>query len=247
MTFRHLEDTLGDDSITPYLEFYEEIQEPTRTVFGYTLDIASHLNFHGLSDEYAVFGGYAVLSNLMESFGSDVAKVWRGSTDIDMGGNHDVLNSIRSGYHVLNDSPSPNLPDKRTLKLDTGGEKKCKIDFYLGDTSERYGTSRINSHFGIPLRVVKPEFIIRGKLETPRGEFQHYGDILGMLSVLEREGHTPERILEVLDHAQLEELGSRLYAAEHKFSKDRFGFFPGEKFYDKLKKEIHKRKPIGQH
>src|SRR3990172_9945857 len=116
MTFRHLEDNLRDENIMHYLEFFDELQEPTKTVLGYALDIASYLSSQSLSNKYVLFGGYAVLSNLMTTFGDSVAKVWRGSTDIDMAGNRNVLNSLRSGYHIFNNLQNSNVPDKRTLK-----------------------------------------------------------------------------------------------------------------------------------
>ncbi len=244
MTFKHLEDNLSNEQISPYLEFLKELQEPTKTVFRYTLDIARTLNSNNLLEKYSVFGGYAVLSNLMDAFGDPVAKVWRGSKDIDLGGNHDVLNAIRSGYHVFNDLPSPNIPDKRTLKLDIAGEKECKIDFYLGNVSKEYGCSQINHHFGIPLPVVKPEYVIRGKLKIPEPEMKHYGDILAMLSVLEKQGKTPTDILKILDHKEMKDLKEKIATAEREFSEDRFGFFPGEKFSRDLKRELHLKKPI---
>lgn len=246
MTFRHLEDHLREEDVSPYLELFEGLQEPTKTVFGYALDIASHLDFHKLSDHYTLFGGYAVLSNLMDAFGDSVAKVWRGSTDVDMAGNHDVLNSIRSGYHISNDSPSPNIPNKRTLKLGLDGEKKCKIDFYLGeDHHGRYGTSKVNRHFGTPVVVVKPEFIVREKLKIPEGELHHYGDILAMLSVLEKQGYSPKQVMEILNHKQRAELRRRIHDAETVFEKDRFGFFPGKEFSEELKRDLNRRSSIG--
>jgi hypothetical protein len=244
MSFKHLEDNLSNRYISPYLEFLKELQEPTKTVFRYTLDIANTLNSHNLLGKYSVFGGYAVLSNLMNAFGDPVAKVWRGSKDIDLGGDHDVLNAIRSGYNVFNDLPSPNIRNKRTLKLDIDGEEECKIDFYLGNVSKEYGCSQINSHFGIPLRVVRPEYVIQGKLKIPEPEMKHYGDILAMLSVLEKQGKTPTDILKILNHEEMEDLQKRIVIAEREFSKDRFGFFPGEKFSGDLKRELHLRKPI---
>jgi Trp operon repressor len=244
MSFKHLEDNLSDGHISPYLGFLKGLQEPTRTVLRYTLDIASTLNSNELLEKYSVFGGYAVLSNLMNAFGDSVAKVWRGSEDIDLGGNHDVLKAIKSGYHVFNDLPSPNIPDKRTLKLDIDGEKECKIDFYLGDVSKEYGCSQVNSHFGIPLRVVKPEYVIRGKLKISEPEMKHYGDILAMLSVLEKQGKTPTDILKILNHKEMENLQKRIVIAEQEFGKDRLAFFPNETFSEKLKRELHLRKPI---
>jgi hypothetical protein len=241
MPFNHLEDTLNNENILSYLEFCGELQEPTRTVLGYTLDIASHLHSQNLSDNYAVFGGYAVLSHLMDAFGDSLAKTWRGSTDIDMGGTCNVLNSIRSGYHLSNDSISPNLKDKRTLKLDVSGERECKIDFYCNNPEKKYGASQINSHFGIPLRVIKPEFIIKGKLKTPIGEFQHYGDILGMIAVLEKKGYSPIEISKIFSHQETDELKRRVIVADHEFRNDRFGIFPSKKFFDEVKKELHRR------
>jgi len=241
MPFNHLEDTLDNEHILSYLEFCGELQEPTRTVLGYTLDIASHLHSQGISDNYSVFGGYAVLSHLMNTFGDSVAKTWRGSTDIDMGGACNVLNSIRSGYHLSSDLLSPNLKDKRTLKLDISGERECKIDFYCNDPGKKYGLSQINSHFGIPLRVVKPEFIIQGKLKTPVEEFQHYEDILGMLAVLEKKGYSPMEISKFFSHGEINELQNRIIIADHELRNSRFGIFPKTKFFEELKKQLHRR------
>lgn len=177
----------------------------------------------------------------MNAFGDSVARTWRGSTDIDMGGNCQVLNSIRPGYHLSNDLLSPNLPDKRTLKLDVGGERECKIDFYCNDPEKKYGRSQINSHFGIPLRVVKPEFLIKGKLKTPRGEFQHYGDIMGMIAVLEKKGYSPAEVSKLFSHSEIDEFKTRMIVADHEFRNDRFGIFPKRKFSNELKKELHRR------
>ncbi len=244
MTFGHLEDSLTDENVFSYLELFKDLQEPTKTFLGYSLDIASRLNSQGLSGEYALFGGYAVLSNLMDSFGESIARVWRGSKDIDIVGNYRVLNSIRAGYNVSNDLKSSNVPDKRTLKLNTFGEEDCKIDFSLGDCNKRYGESKVNNHFGIPLGIIKPEFIIRNKLYTPKEEFQHYEDILSMISVLERQGYEPKDITNLLDHEQSKELKKRIIVGENEFSKDRFGFFPGNKFLTDLKKKLHNQRPL---
>ncbi len=243
MTFRHLEETLTDEQVVPYLEFCKELQDPTKTVLRYALDIASHLNSLRQTN-YAVFGGYGILSHLMNVFGENVARAWRGSTDIDMGGSHKVLNAIRSGYHMSNDSLSPNILDKRTLKLDLEGEKECKIDFYLGNPKEKYGPSQTNVHFGVPLKVVRPEYLIRGKLKTPIQEFHHYGDILGMLAVLEKQGHSPGEVIKILRHDEAGELQERIVTGERQFSRDRFGFLPGKEFSDELKRQLHKARPV---
>ncbi|HJZ19192.1 MAG TPA: hypothetical protein VJ208_03740 [Candidatus Nanoarchaeia archaeon] len=243
MTFRHLEDNLRDENIMHYLEFFDELQEPTKTVLGYALDIASYLSSQSLSNKYVLFGGYAVLSNLMTTFGDSVAKVWRGSTDIDMAGNRNVLNSLRSGYHIFNNLQSSNVPDKRTLKLDITGESECKIDFYHGKNT-RKGVTRVNKHFGIPLRVIRPEYIVRNKLYTPKEQIQHYGDILAMISVMERGGYSPQDVTKALTLKEHGELQDRIVKAEEEFRKDRFGFFPSKKFADELKRILHRKKRI---
>lgn len=244
MSFKHLEDTLSDENVLPYLGFHEEIQEPTRTVFGYALDIGSHLDSQNLSDRYVIVGGYAVLSNLMDAFGDDVAKIWRGSTDVDMAGDKQVLNSIRNGYSISNDRKSPNIENKRTIKLDTGGEKECKIDFYLGDSESKYGLSRMNEHFGVPLNVLRPEYIIGGKLKTPEEEIKHYGDILAMISVLEKKGENIQDYLSIFSHEDIDEFRKRICVAQKEFSKGRFGFFPSLNYMKALKKELHHRRSV---
>ena len=241
MTFTHLEDALQEGQIESYLELFNHLQEPTRTVLGYTLDVASFLNLRGLREEYSVFGGYAVLSHLMHTYGPGIAKIWRGSTDIDMAGTKKVLTALKSGYDFHSDSKSSNVPDKRTLKLELNGETECKIDFSEGDFFEKYGVPRQNIHFGVPLMVVDPERLIRGKLLTPLSESQHAGDILGMLSVLEKIGQTPEQISTFFLGQDRSRLLQRLDYAEEEFQRDRLGFFPSEDFLRELKKNLSKR------
>jgi hypothetical protein len=244
MKLKHLEDSLNDENALQYLKWFGELREPVKTVFGRTLDIASYLNLQGMSDQYGVFGGYAVLSNLMGAFGDDVAKVWRGSDDIDMAGTIQVLNSMRSAYDFTNDLPSPNIPSKRTLKIKEEDGEECKIDFYLGSIALKYGSVRTNCHFGIPVQVVKPEYIIKNKLYTPKGEIQHCADIVSMISVLESEGSSSKEIIGILVNQEFEELRRRIITAERKYRDTRFGFFPTKSYLNALKKELKRRKPI---
>ena len=117
MTFTNLENALKDNQIESYLDLFGHLQEPTKTVLGYTLDVASFLDLVGLRKEYSVFGGYAVLSHLMSTYGPGVAKLWRGSTDIDMAGTQKVLNALKSGYRFHSNSQSPNVPLAVNSKL----------------------------------------------------------------------------------------------------------------------------------
>jgi len=245
MGFRYLEDSLEGENMPSYLEVFGELQEPTKTVLGYTLDIASFLNRVGLQKEYGLFGGYAVLSNLMSTFGEGVAKTWRGSDDIDLAGTLEVLNSIRSGYNLTNDRLSPNLPSKRTLKLEKcEGEEECKIDFYEGDVALKYGSVGTNTHFGIPVSVVRPEFIIRNKTYTPEGETQHNEDIMSMLSVLQKQEIDPKKVVELLNREESESLQRRIVKSESLSVKDRFGVFPDKEYLVVLKKGLKKKRAV---
>jgi len=244
MTFNHLEDGLGEKEVLPYLEFCEDLQEPTKTVFRYALDIGSHLESQGLLEDYVIIGGYAVLSNLMDTFGDEIAKTWRGSNDVDMAGDHRVWTSVKSGYNLHGDNESPNIDKKRTLKLDLDGEEECKIDFYLGNSVEKYGISHVNTHFGVPLRVLKPEYIIKGKLKTPEEQYQHSGDILAMISVLERKEEDPSKILKILNHCESDNLRKRIHQGEKRFRKDRFGFFPRLDYMKALKKGLRHQRSV---
>jgi len=241
MSFKHLEDGLPAGQVEPYLDLFGKLQEPTKTVFGYTLDLASFLKKEGLTNHYLVFGGYSVLSHLMTSNGPEIARTWRGSSDIDMAGDGAVLLALRRDYDMHSDLASPNINDKRTLKLTTNGEEECKIDFSQGAFRKKYGAAEVNEHFGVPLSVLCPRDIIKGKLYTPIGEEQHIGDILGMLSVLERRGVKPEEIVSLFSGVERSEFYKRLVHGNCLFEKDRFGIFPTRNFFRKVLDRLSKR------
>jgi hypothetical protein len=244
MSFTHLENRLSNTNIDSYLGIFNDLQEPTRTVLGYTLDIATLLGDAGLLPQFTLFGGYAVLSHLMQEYGPGVAKSWRGSNDIDMAGTSAVINNLHAGYEIKSDLASPNVKDKRTMKLNEKGEETCRIDFYLGDFKKRFGDSIINTHFGIPVPVVEPRDLIRSKLRTPEDELQHTGDILGLLSVLERRKCSPAQIVQNFSPAEKMDLLARTSDGYSRFSRDRLGFFPSGEFYSGMRKYLHARRIV---
>lgn len=249
MTFQHLENRLSQGSeanVTDYLELFMGLRDPTKTVLGYTLDLASLLDESGLRDSYVLFGGYAVLSHLMSSFGDSVAKVWRGSTDIDMGGTERVLSIIHQGYGVKSDLASPNVKDKRTLKLTEGEEAECKIDFYTGSLAERFPNPEVNYHLGVPLRVASPLSVIAGKLEAPSQELNHSGDILSMLAVLEKREIDPQKIVGYFTPEQRGALHARIKQGIQKFSGDRMGYYPDRAYVSEVQERLHKLRRISQ-
>ncbi|MEK6825973.1 MAG: hypothetical protein AABY00_04255 [Nanoarchaeota archaeon] len=245
MTFKHLESGIPLGRMDNYLELSAKLSEPTKTVLAYTLDVAAYLNSIGLDRDYALFGGYSVLSHLMKEQGENIAALWRGSTDIDMAGNMKVMSAIRSGYDIKSCLPSPNLEDKATIKLTTNGGAECRIDFYSGEFANKFRAKETNVHFGIPVNVIDPLSIIESKLRTPKEELQHAGDIIGMLYVLERRGLTPA---EIATHfagiSKTKELYVRLKIGKREFKNDRLSLFPTKSFSGDLERRLHKYRPI---
>ena len=248
MTFHHLEDTLveeREEDLEAYLKVFSNLRDPTKTVLGYTLDIGSYLKSLNLEDSYLVFGGYAVLSHMMNTFGESIAPMWRGSVDIDMAGTPRVLTALKSGYDMKSDLLSPNISEKRTLKLVEDHEPECKIDFYVGDYSKKYSIPETNFHFGIPLRVASPLALIKSKLNTPKNEMIHSYDILTLLTVLERLGKTPEEVLHFFSiNDQIGDLNERVKDGLTEYADDRLGVFPSDQFIKQLKNGLHKHRPI---
>jgi hypothetical protein len=246
MVFKRLEEevTKNEKDMRAYLEVFSELQEPTKTVLGYVLDVGETMHTSGLGDKYAVFGGYGVLSHLMDVFGASVAKVWRGSSDIDMAGDAGVYHAIRANYGINSDMPSPNLARKRTIKLTEDDERECKVDFYLGNPQEKYGVSRVNTHFGVPLRVISAPDLIKGKLNTPEHEFQHAGDIMAMLAVCEKREMSPEEIVRYFDAKQGRKLTERVKLARKVFERDRLGFFPNGDYIQKVEQLLRRKRAV---
>ncbi len=145
MKFKNLENNLSVKYIEPYLELFANLKSPTRDVLGLALDMACVLR----GTEYLIFGGYAVLSHLMQEHGEAIARTWRGSIDIDMAGSLGAFLALSESYQIESDRNSPNLKNKRTLKL--AGEEHFKIDFYDGDMEKKFGKSETNKHFGIEI------------------------------------------------------------------------------------------------
>ena len=246
MSFSHLDDLLArgeDKNVELYLNIFGDLKEPTRTVLGYTLDIASLLNDFGLGDEYVIFGGYAVLSHIMKAYGVEMARVWRGSEDIDMAGTPKVKAALKRGYSVSSDIPSPNLRDKRTLKLIEDHESECKIDFYIGDFKTRF-SPETNTHFGIDVKVGSPISLVKGKIDAPLGEPLHSYDILTLLSVLEKGGYDPNRIVSNLSHEERALLLEHIKSGLNHFEEDRIGLFPSHNFISLIKTRLHKFRKV---
>jgi hypothetical protein len=247
MTFKNFEEKLhkGQDvHLSDYLDVFSGLKEPTRTVLGYTMDIASVLGDSELSKDYVVFGGYAVLSHLMRELGEETARLWRGSSDIDMAGTPKVRALMRNFYTIRSDTPSPSLAEKRTLLLAGNGEPECKVDFYEGDINAKFPNPETNVHFGVPLRVASPLDLIKGKLCTPQEQQLHAIDILKMISVLERRDYQPADIVRYFLPDEKAELSKRVKVAMEIASAQRLDFIPSGDFTETLETLLRKSRPV---
>lgn len=243
--FKHLENRLEElKDRFQYSEVHDRLQEPTRTVLPYVLDVGALLEKNGLEDQYALFGGYAVLSHLMRTYGDHTAIGWRGSNDIDMAGTPSVMSALSSGFRINSNRRSPNVSDKWTIKLYDEGEQECRIDFFGGDFEQKYGKPVINTHFGINVKVVEPLALIRSKLQTPVSESHHAEDILGLISVLEREDCNEEKFASFFNSGEVNPLVDRIDLGVHSSLGDRHGFFPGKSYLKAVRKILHKRRPV---
>lgn len=194
MVLKNVENIVAETgNIEQFLGVVGRLKDPTKQVLPFALDIGAYLSGQGLGNEYAFFGGYAVLSHLMAARSKDIASFWRGSDDVDMAGSDAVLRSLKIEYLVSNDRVSPNLEDKRTLKVDLGGYE-CKVDFYNGDYQTRFGPIESNEHFGVKLNVINPISLIKSKLLTPVREIIHSGDIARLVGVIEHRGIDPKEV-----------------------------------------------------
>ncbi len=193
MPFPRLEEHLLEtENIDKFERLNQRLCEPTKTVLSYVLDIGALLDKENMRFAQILFGGYGVLAHLAASYGEDIASLWRGSSDIDMGGNDNVLRLFHRAYTVTSDRPSPNLHSKRTLKIEAPSEHECKIDFYQGPQARFDG--EIRRFFSIPLHVASPLSLIKEKVGLANEEETHGQDIVALLSVLERRGTDPHDV-----------------------------------------------------
>ncbi len=225
-----------------YFTVIEHLKEPTARVLPRSLDIVACLNSANLGDDYIVFGGYGVLSHMMNARGPHVAETWRGSDDLDIAGTEVIVKTLKGNYNIISDRPSPNLRNKRTLILEEQDMRELKIDFYLGHFEERFFPPEINPHFGVDFRVSSPLCLIRGKLSTHPSEIIHSTDIVRLLSVLEDRKYSPGDVARFFNSKQKGELINRLIEGYNSISTQGLSIdlMPSKEFRNELHKLLHK-------
>ncbi|MEK6861763.1 MAG: hypothetical protein AABY07_07370 [Nanoarchaeota archaeon] len=239
MTFRHLEEIIVKEGReADYLSIADGLKEPTRSTYSYLLDIASVLRQNSLQDQYQVFGGYAVLAHLIKQYGDRIVLAWRGSQDIDMIGNMQVLTALKGFYQVKSDLPSPNIPSKRTVKLSTDNEEECKIDYTTG---QKRGRTEVVPILGIEVPVLEPSELIKSKLYA-KDELVHKVDIVKMLGILEVRKYDPEEFAQSLTPEQRLDIYDVVLTGHDMTRNARMTMGPSKEYMSKLKDYLRRLK-----
>lgn len=235
------EGILSESCIDDFAKIREKLNEPTKTVMSYLGDIAALLIEKGLDTNYGVFGGYGVLTQLAGAHGDSIIPLWRGSEDIDMFGTAEILKSIRGGYRISNDRPSPNIPNKHTVKINTadGAEPETRIDFILTpQNSKRYETEEIVL-MGIHVQTSTPLELVRSKIDFATKESKQLQDVYAMLSVLEKRSVEPKEIASELQRHKAITLYNILVAENgRKYAGVRLGITASDAYIKDLKSAL---------
>src|SRR3989344_4475715 len=186
MAFSNLEDRLDVAQYESYLSVMCDLKDPFKTAFSYALDMACVLDTNQLRGEYALFGGYGVLTHIVDRFGEKIIPIWRGSNDVDMLGTMKALTALKSFYPFKSDLPSPNLENKRTLII-AGETGDYKLDFCV-TSSEDLAARENKSIWGVPVSVISPIRLIGNKILLAKDESKQKEDVLQLLGILEYHG-----------------------------------------------------------
>ncbi len=186
MAFSNLEDRLDVARYESYLSVMDDLKDPFKTAFSYALDMACVLDTNQLREEYALFGGYGVLTHIVDRFGEKIIPIWRGSNDVDMLGTIKALTALKSFYLFKSDLPSPNLENKRTLIIQ-GETGDYKLDFCV-TSSEDLSAKEERSIWGVPVSVISPVCLIGNKILLAKDESKQKEDVLQLLGILEYRG-----------------------------------------------------------
>ena len=239
MTFKHLEDKLEVEQYETYLDIVNRLKEPFNSTLKYMLDMAAVLDQVKLKDEYAIFGGYGVLTHIVDQFGDRIIPTWRGSQDIDMIGDEKVKSTLKGFYNIESDMASPNIRNKRTLKIVEEG-RECKVDFTLGNVKEGQYEIEEKIILGIPIMVVSPYDLIKSKVLLSDKELIHKIDVLKLLGVLEHRQKSIKDLVAELNEHQRENLYKILENGKGVTENMRMNLGPSNDYARSLKTYLNK-------
>lgn len=229
---------ISEEKVDNIFELERTLKEPLKTTLSYTRDLAAALDIYGLKEKYALFGGYAVLAHLVDEYGDNFTKAWRGSEDIDIIGGVDILNSIRSNYLIHDDNPSQNIKDKRTLKISNeyGPEKSCKVD-YVDREFDGKSVEEVDV-LGVPLRVLPPVELLKSKIGFYESDRKQIEDIVSLLDICERRNIGVGEISKPMSSTEKSLLDK--FLKELRSQKDRrIAIYPSDDYLKQLKKRVN--------
>src|SRR3989344_1132899 len=239
MTFHNLEKRVTELGLEEeYLELFDKLKLPTKHALAYLLDIGALLEENGLKNSYAVFGGYAVLTQLMRVLGPKIALAWRGSEDIDLYGTERIVGALNGEYKVVSDNASPNIAKKRTIRLltrEANPEPELKVDF--STRVHDYAINEIDI-MGVPLSVVSPLSLVKGKTHLAVKDEKHLTDVLNLLWILEHDNVSPETTYFGFNQKQRKELKEVVIKGREMCKPQRIGFTPSMKYLSDIKKNL---------
>ena len=106
---------------------------PYTNTLKYLLSVTNELEENGVSDDYALIGGYGVLTHLANSFGRKIIPNWRTSHDLDIVTKNFGIKSVIDGsYEIESRGRSHSIPGKYTYLIkDPKIETPCELDLYI--------------------------------------------------------------------------------------------------------------------
>jgi hypothetical protein len=245
MRFNHLDAAIPEGREEDFLVLSDRLQEPTKSGFELVLDLGAYMNTTQFNDRYAVTGSYAILSHLMRIHTPEIALTWKGFSNPTVVGNSQVLGAIRAGYHTKGGpqnrqdiSPVSDM----LLKLEGKDER---LTFVYNEVRKFPGSVETNEHFGVPIKVNSPEALLEHRLGRPITSQGNVGDTLTLVHIMEQRGYSSDSVAEyAISNKQADELAKRLKIGFDKFSKDRFGVFPSDRFVATILKRLHRVRPV---
>ncbi len=177
------------------------------------LAISHTLTEKGLQGEYVVYGGYAILLQLVKHIGYDVIRAWRGSHDLDLVANNEVIGNIKTLIPIVSDRKSETVQGKRTLRVQLADYPQTfKIDIrqkeaFSSQPEQVYeGQTETVDFYGIPVVVPTVYQQLRNKLGVTRKLERDTIDVFNLLGILEISKQKESQLASELSRPQRKRL-----------------------------------------
>lgn len=220
-----------------------EVKNLIRLLFGVASELCE------TNHRYVLHGGYAVLLHLADCLGTKAIAKWRGSYDLDLIVNEEIVNMFKTYLIVISDRKSPNIQGKRTLRIILDkSETPYKLDVkmieaFARNSKEIYGDDvETLTVYGIPVRVPRLTRLLRDKLIIQRNYERDTLDIINLIGIHYLKHIPPEEIVEKLTLAERKRLYELIKDEKGKiFIKENILIDISDKYKVALKKQLRTR------